>query len=90
MATCQGPAGKISAQAQQTYQSTDGSFLVQFDLFNVDGKTNKTGTFVMEVHPSWAPFAVARYLVLCFSIHCGNNGRVVCTECIAQPISGSS
>ena len=53
-----------SAQAQsetQSYTPTQGSFLVQVELFNLNGKTNKTGSFVMECHPSWAPFAVARY-----------------------------
>lgn len=56
-------AGAQKSVPEQSYQSTDGSFLVKVDLFNVNGKANTTGTFVMEVHPSWAPFAVARYVV---------------------------
>ena len=61
---CLAAAAGGAQKPEQSYQSTDGSFLVQVDLFNVNGKANTTGTFVMEVHPSWAPFAVARYVVV--------------------------
>jgi hypothetical protein len=52
------PSGQA---APQNYSSTQGSFLVQVELFNLSGKANKTGSFVMECHPLWAPYAVTRY-----------------------------
>mmetsp|Transcript_30905 Transcript_30905/g.45218 ORF Transcript_30905/g.45218 Transcript_30905/m.45218 type:complete len:284 (+) Transcript_30905:42-893(+) len=45
------------------YNPTNHSFLVYVELFNLHGRqaANGTGAFVMEVHPTWAPFAVARF-----------------------------
>lgn len=36
------------------------SFKVRFNLANLDGKKGSKGSFVMQVHPDWAPLASAR------------------------------
>ena len=38
----------------------DGSFFVKFEVDKLDGKDGETGSFVMEVHPDWAPLGAAR------------------------------
>mmetsp|Transcript_83978 Transcript_83978/g.122791 ORF Transcript_83978/g.122791 Transcript_83978/m.122791 type:complete len:250 (+) Transcript_83978:3-752(+) len=50
-----------SCRAHSGYQPTKDSFLVFFELSNLNGVENRTGGFVLEVHPSWAPVAVNRF-----------------------------
>jgi len=40
--------------------AADSPFFVKFEVDNLDGKTGETGSFVMEVHPDWAPLGAAR------------------------------
>lgn len=38
----------------------DNTFKVKFDVDRLDGKKGEVGSFVVEVHPEWAPLGAAR------------------------------
>jgi len=45
-------------------QADDKPYFVKFEVDNLDGESGKTGSFVMEVHPDWAPLGAARMKTL--------------------------
>jgi len=40
--------------------SAADSFFVKFKVDKLDGKDGETGSFIMEIHPDWAPIGAAR------------------------------
>jgi len=40
--------------------AAEGSFFVKFEVDKLDGQDGQTGSFVMEVHPDWAPLGAGR------------------------------
>ena len=44
-----------------TTQAADDSYRVKMELGNLDGNSDSTGSFVLEIHPKWAPLGAHRF-----------------------------
>ena len=45
-------------------EEEEGSKMIEFEVANLGGEEGKTGTFVVQTRPSWAPKGAARFVEL--------------------------
>lgn len=50
----------LSARAAEEV-AEEGSKLIEFEVTNLNGEEGKTGTFVVQTHPNWAPIGAGRF-----------------------------